>query len=227
VKPDEIAVFAQQDGYGDAGFNGVAKALRKVGFDSQRILRVGYKRNTVDVEGAVKGLLAHKDRVKAVIMVPTYLPAAAFIKRVRDAGMRPIFTNVSFVGSEALAEALKETAPQYADGVIVTQVVPYYGSSATGVMTYRERLARYFPQERPGFISLEGYIAARVLCTALEKAGRELTTDKLVDALESIHDLDLGVGTQISFGPSQHQGSHKVWATVLDAKGQFQDLDLE
>jgi ABC-type branched-subunit amino acid transport system substrate-binding protein len=227
VKPDQIAVFAQQDGYGDAGFNGVAKALRKVGLDSQRILRVGYERNTVDVEAAVTGLLEHKDRVKAVIMVPTYRPAAAFIKRVRESGMNPIFTNVSFVGSEALADALKETAPQYAEGIIVTQVVPFYGSDATGVLVYRERLARYFPQERPGFISLEGYIAASVLHASLEKAGPELTSERLVEAIESIRNLDLGVGTQISFGPSEHQGSHKVWATVLDAKGQFQSLDLE
>ena len=227
IKPDQIAVFAQQDGYGDAGFNGVAKALRKVGFDSQRILRFGYERNTVDIEASVKGLLEHKDRIKAVIMVPTYRPAAAFIKRVRESGMTPIFTNVSFVGSEALADALKETAPQYAEGVIVTQVVPFYGSDATGVLRYREHLARYFPQERPGFISLEGYVAASVLRAALEKAGPELTTEKLVEAIESIRNLDLGVGTQISFGPSEHQGSHKVWATVLDANGQFQSLDLE
>ena len=227
VMPDQIAVFAQQDGYGDAGFNGVAKALRKVGFDTERILRVGYERNTTNVDEAVKGLLAHKDRVKAVVMVPTYAPAAAFIKRVRDAGMNPIFTNVSFVGSNALAEALKETAPKYAEGVIVTQVVPFYGSSATGVLQFRERLAQYFPAEQPNFISLEGYIAAKLFCTALEKAGTELTTDKLVEAIESIRNLDFGLGAQISFGPSEHQGSHKVWAAVLDGKGQFQNLELE
>src|SRR5262249_52460407 len=91
LKPDQIAVFAQQDGYGDAGFHGVAKALRKVGFDTEKILRVGYERNTSDVETAVAGLVKHKDRVKAVVMVPTYRPAAAFIKRIRDEGMNPTF----------------------------------------------------------------------------------------------------------------------------------------
>jgi ABC-type branched-subunit amino acid transport system substrate-binding protein len=227
VMPDQIAVFAQQDGYGDAGYAGVAKALRKAGFDSDRILRVGYQRNKLDIEGAVNSLLQHKDRIKAVVMVPTYGPAAAFIKRVRDQGMNPIFTNVSFVDSEALAETLKETAPSYASGVIVTQVVPFYGSGATGVLQYRQHLAQFFPAERPGFVSLEGYIAAKLLCTALEKAGPELTTEKLVEAVESIRDLDFGLGTRISFGPSDHQGSHKVWATVLDANIQFQNLELE
>jgi ABC-type branched-subunit amino acid transport system substrate-binding protein/tRNA A-37 threonylcarbamoyl transferase component Bud32 len=227
VLPGQIAVFAQQDGYGDAGFNGVAKALRKVGFDTEAILRVGYERNTTNVDAAVNALLKHRDRIKAVVMVPTYAPAAAFIKRVRDAGMDPIFTNVSFVGSDALAEALKETAPKYAEGVIVTQVVPFYGSSATEVLLYRERLAQFFPEEQPSFVSLEGYIAAKLLCTALEKAGPELTTEKLVEAIESIRNLDFGLGTQISFGPSEHQASHKVWAAVLDGNGRFQNLELD
>src|SRR6516225_244625 len=125
VLPEQMAVFAQQDGYGDAGFNGVAKALRKGGFDTDRILRVGYQRNAIDIEEAARTLLKHKDRIKAVVMVPTYAPAAAFIKRLRDAGMNPIFTSVSFVGSGALAEELKNIAPQFAKSIIITQVVPF------------------------------------------------------------------------------------------------------
>jgi ABC-type branched-subunit amino acid transport system substrate-binding protein len=226
VMPEQIAVFAQQDGYGDAGFNGVAKALRKVGFDSDRIVRLGYQRNTMDLDAAVSALLKRKE-IKAVVMVPTYRQAAAFIKRIKDGGMNPIFASVSFVGSNALAEALKELGPKYAEGVIVTQVVPFFGSSATGVLEYRERMAQYFSAERPGFVSLEGYVAAKVLCTALEKAGPELTTERLVEALEGINGLDFGIGTKVSFGPSEHQGSHKVWATVLDGNFQFQNLDLD
>jgi eukaryotic-like serine/threonine-protein kinase len=227
VQPEEIAVFAQQDGYGDAGFSGVAKALRKAGFDASRIFRVGYERNSMNLDAAVRGLLEHKDQIKAVVMVPTYRQAAAFIKRVMDGGMKPIFTSVSFVDSDALAEALKELGPSYADGVIVTQVVPFFGSGATGVLEYRDRLSRYFPAEQPGFVSLEGYIAARVLCAGLEKAGPDLTTEKLVDALESIQGLDFGIGTKLSFGPSEHQASHKIWAVTLDGRGRFRNLDLD
>ncbi len=204
VKADEIAVFAQQDGFGDAGFAGVAKALRKTGFDAQRVVRVGYQRNSMDIAAAVTGLLANKDRIKAVVMVPTYRQAAALIKRVVDGGMNPIFTSVSFVNSNALAESLTELGPKYANGVIVSQVVPFFGSGA-----------------------LEGYIAARVFCAGLEKAGPELTSEKLVDALEGIQGLDFGIGTRISFGPSEHQASHKVWAAALDGTGQFHNLELD
>jgi ABC-type branched-subunit amino acid transport system substrate-binding protein/tRNA A-37 threonylcarbamoyl transferase component Bud32 len=227
IKSDEIAVFDQDDRYGNAGFNGVARALRKAGFDDKRIIRVRYERNSMNLDKAVSGLLQHKDKIKAVVMVPTYRQAAAFIKRIKDGGMDPIFTSVSFVSSDALAEELKELGAKYTNGIIVTQVVPYFGSSSTGVLEYRERLARYFPAEYPGFVSLEGYIAARALCAGLEKVGPELTTERLVDALESIHDLDFGIGAKISFGPSTHQASHKVWAAILDEQGKFRNLDLD
>jgi hypothetical protein len=117
--------------------------------------------------------------------------------------------------------------PKYASGVILTQVVPYFGSGATSVLEYRDRLARYFPHEHPGFVSLEGYIMARVLCSGLEKAGPTLTADRLVDSLETIEALDFGIGTKITFGPSEHQASHKVWAVTLNGRGQFQNLELE
>jgi ABC-type branched-subunit amino acid transport system substrate-binding protein len=71
IKPENIAVFAQQDSYGDAGFAGVAKAMRALtGGNAGAILRLGYKRNTVDVDEAVAALRLYKGTIKAVVMVP-------------------------------------------------------------------------------------------------------------------------------------------------------------
>jgi ABC-type branched-subunit amino acid transport system substrate-binding protein len=161
------------------------------------------------------------------VMVATYQPAARFIKLMRDALPGVTLTNVSFVGSEALAEELRELGPKYRAGVIVTQVVPHFESRATGVLNYRDHLRTYFPQASPGFVSLEGYIAGRILVQGLLHAGPNLTSETLVEGLEKIRDLDLAIGTKISFGPSDHQGSHKVWGTVLNAEGKYVDLDLE
>jgi ABC-type branched-subunit amino acid transport system substrate-binding protein len=226
IAPGGIAVFAQNDDYGNAGFEGVARALRMEGHDSRQTLRVGYQRNARDVGEAALKMLAHRDSVRAVVMVATYRPAALFIKRLKDEGMNVVFTNVSFVGSNALADSLHEVGAD-PEGVIVTQVVPHFLSNATVVSRYRELLAKYSPAESPGFVSLEGYIAATILTQALRSAGENLTTDNLVDELEKIRGLDLGIGTKINFGPSEHQGSHKVWGTILNAKGEYQALDLE
>ncbi len=245
IDPQSIVVFAQHDSYGDAGYDGATKMLRKAGHSDVDLLRVNYERNTVDVDAAVRALLKYdkttvttrgpkgqetirqRHPVKAVIMVSTYKAAARFIQKVKESGIEAVFLNVSFVGSNALAEGLKELGPTYVDGVIVTQVVPHYDSGATGVIRYREALNRFHPDQHPDFISLEGYIAAQLFAEGVRRAGRDLDTEKLVDALESIRGYDLGVGTVMSLGPSEHQASHKVWGTMMDAQGQFRTLDMD
>jgi len=227
ILPDEIAVFAQQDGYGDAGFNGVAKTLRKYNRNPDRALRVGYKRNTSDVGEAVETLLKSRHPVRAVVMVATYKAAAKFIEKVKAERPDIVFTNVSFVGSQALADELMMYGGKVAEGVIVTQVVPLPHSKSTAVLKYQELLPKHSLGEKPDFVSLEGYLAASLLIEGLKRAGPDFTTESLVDALEGMRGVDLGVGAMMAFGMSEHQASHKVWGTMLDANGNFQTLEMD
>jgi eukaryotic-like serine/threonine-protein kinase len=225
LQPSEIAVFAQDDGFGDAGYDGVGHTLEHYGH-TEPVLRVGYRRNSIDVEEAVDGLVRRRADVRGVVMVATYRAAAEFIHQIEDAGLDLILANLSFVGSRALAEELKQLGPQYAEGVIVTQVVPHFESAAPGVARYRELLARYFPAEEPGFVSLEGYLAARVFTEGLIRAGADLSVEGFVDTLESMDHFDLGTGAEAGFSTANHQASNRVWGTVLDASGTYRTLDL-
>ena len=227
LRPDQIAVFAQHDAYGDAGFSGVAKAMRALRGDDSAILRLDYERNTVDVDNAVAGLRARKTPIKAVVMVATYRAAAKFIEKTRDLYPSMIYTNVSFVGSTALAGELMLLGPRYASGVIVTQVVPAVDSYASAILKYRTALAKYFPGEAPDYVSLEGYVDGNLLLEGLKRAGQRPDTEKLVDGLETLRNIDLGLGTLINFSQSEHQGSHKVWGTQLDDHGRYQPIDLQ
>jgi len=226
IRPDQIAVFAQNDSYGDAGYQGVVRTLRQFRRDGTT-LKVTYERNTTDVASAGARILERKDRIKAVVMVATYRAAARFIEQVRSQRPQMLFTNVSFVGSQALAEELMQLGPRFAEGIIVTQVVPLPTSRSTAMLRYQEALALYAPGEKPDFVSLEGYVDGNLLVEGLRRAGRALTTDSLVKALEDVRGLDLGLGTSLSFGPMEHQASHKVWGTVLDRTGNYQMLDLD
>ena len=139
LRPEQIAVFAQQDAYGDSGFAGVAKAIRSLGGNDSTILRLNYQRNTVNVDDAVAQLQAHnstKNRtpIKAVIMVPTYRAAAKFIEKTYDLYPGMIYSSVSFVGSTALANELMLLGSKFATGVIVTQVVPALEGSSSSVL---------------------------------------------------------------------------------------------
>jgi branched-chain amino acid transport system substrate-binding protein len=231
LKTNEIAVFAQQDPYGDSGFAGVAKAIRSLGGNDSTILRLNYQRNTVDVDEAVGQLHAYNKRhippIKAVIMVPAYRAAAKFIEKTRDVYPDMIYTSVSFVGSTALANELMLLGKRYATGVIVTQVVPAVDGHSSLVIDYKNALAKYFPGEAPDYVSLEGYVAANVLIAALKQNGPQLDTERLVATLENLRDLDIGLGTPVTFSRSEHQGVHKVWGTQLDATGRYQAVDMQ
>ena len=226
LQPRQIAVFAQADAYGDAGFAGVAKAFRTLGVDGT-ILRLNYKRNTIDVDDAVSALKAQKGQIRAVVMVATYRAAAKFIERTRNSWPGMVYSNVSFVGSTALADELMLLGPRYANGVIVTQVVPAVGGYSSAVMEYKNALAKSFPGEAPDYVSLEGYIAANVLIQAIRQTGPELNTEKLIDNLEAMRNIDLGLGTALNFGRAEHQASHKIWGTAIDDSGKYAPLELD
>lgn len=227
LRPEQIAVLTEDDASGDAGFDGVARVLRQLHRDPRSTLRVTYARNTLEVDGAVTRIRSHAHPIRAVVMVVPYRPAARFIERMRGVSSEMIFTNVSSVGASTLAEELIQSNPAAAEGVIVTQVVPPLDADLPAVAAYRAALSRYLPDERPDSVSLESWLATRALLAGLAGAGQALDTEKLVDALESIHDLDLGTGNKVSFGPSEHQASHTVWGTVLDGRGQYRKLPLD
>ena len=195
--------------------------------DPDKILRLNYKRNTVDVDEAVAALRAHKTPIKAIIMVPTYRAAARFIEKTHDLFKGMIYTNVSFVGSTALADELKLLGPKYAEGVIVTQVVPALDGYSSFVLEYKNALARQFPGEAFDYVSLEGYVAGNLLAEGLRRTGPQVDTEKLVDALESLRSYDTGLGTLLTFGRTEHQASHKIWGTQLNAEGRYQPFDMQ
>jgi ABC-type branched-subunit amino acid transport system substrate-binding protein len=227
IPPRQIAVFAQQDAGGDAGFAGVAKSFRSLGASDSGILRLNYQRNTVDVEDAVNQLKAQKVPIKAVVMISAYRAAAKFIEKTRDLFPGMLYSNISFVGSTVLADELMLLGPRYAAGAIVTQVVPAVSGYSSIVLEYKTALAKYFPGEAADYVSLEGYVAANVLIEALRRTGPQLDTEKLIDVLENMRNLDLGLGVPLGFGRAEHQASHKIWGTALDETGKYQAIELE
>jgi ABC-type branched-subunit amino acid transport system substrate-binding protein len=228
LRPEQIGVLAQQDAYGAAGTDGVAKAIRALrGGNGGSTLHLSYNRNTVDVDEAVAQLRAQKTQIKAMVLVATYRPAAKFIEKTRDAYPRMIYATISGVGSTGLADELSLLGPRFAAGVIVTQVAPPVDGSASVVLGYKSALAKYFPGEAPDYVSLESYLASRVMIEGLKRVGPQLDTEKLVDTLESMHDVDMGLGPLVNFGPGEHQAVHKVWGTELDQTGHYHAIDLQ
>ncbi len=202
-----IACFYQNDGYGQAGLNGIKLALKR---RSMELIGTGtYERNTLAVRS---GLLAiRRSKPDAVIMVGAYKPCATFIKLAKKVGMKKtIFCNISFVGTEALR---KELGPD-GEGCIISQVVVYpWNTSIPLVKEYHEAMKKYEPTESIGFVSLEGFMVAKFLCQALLKCPT-LDRETLLQTINQTAKFDLG-GMTLEYGEKDHQGMDQVFLTVI------------
>lgn len=206
-----IAVFYQDDSFGQAGLSGTEKALKKRGL---KIAATGnFQRNTEAVKTGLAAVMAAKP--DAVVMVGPYKPIAAFVKEAKTAGFHPVMATISFVGTENLIKELGDTAK----GLVISQVVPSPEDlSIPVVKDFQASLKKTFPNEEPSFVRLEGYITAKVLVTAIEKAGAGLTREGLLDTIEGMNNVDIG-GMTVSFSKDNHQGANKVFMTqVSDGK---------
>jgi branched-chain amino acid transport system substrate-binding protein len=208
----KIAVFYQDDAYGQAGLKGVQIAMDK---RSMKIVALGkVERNTIKVEDAVKSINAVQP--DGVIMISAYTSIAEFVRDMKKAGSTTQFHNVSFVGSTALADALKDEGY----GVAISQVVPFPWSPSVPVVKEYEEVMAKAGHTDFNFSSLEGYLVAKVMVEGLKRAGKALTREKLVAALETMDRVDLG-DFVVSFSPTNHSGSKFVDLTMIGRSGKF------
>jgi ABC-type branched-subunit amino acid transport system substrate-binding protein len=208
----KIAVFYQDDAYGQAGLKGVQLAMDR---RNMKIVALGkVERNTVKVEDAVKTINAAQP--DGVVMISAYTSIAEFVRQMKAAGSTTQFHNVSFVGSTALADALKEAGY----GVAISQVVPFpWSPSVPIVKEYQSILAKAGHTDF-NFSSLEGYLVGKVVVEGLKRAGKDLTREKLVAALEGMNNVDVG-DFIVSFSPTSHSGSKFVDLTMIGHSGKF------
>ncbi|HEX7194916.1 MAG TPA: ABC transporter substrate-binding protein [Chthoniobacterales bacterium] len=202
----KIALFRQDDSYGDAGRAAVLDVLQRRGL---RLVREGgYVRNSVRAQDALYHIA--KSKPEAVLLFGTYKPCADFIRGAKQLGLKStVFCNVSSVGTEPLANYLGEAG----EGVIISQVVPSpYDGSLPLVRDYQNDMQAIGSTEFT-YMGLEGYLNGFVMLTALRAAGPELTEEKLVQALEGV-DIDFKL-LRIRFGSNIRQGSHQVFLTEI------------
>lgn len=208
----KVAVFYQNDAYGQAGLAGVKRAMDKRGLPISAMGTV--ERNTVDVAGAARAISAQTP--DAVVIVAPYAPAAAFIREYGKSGRPAQFLSLSSVGMRPLAEALGAQSAS-----IVSQVTPPPTERSIPIVAeYQQRLFEKDPKAQPSFTSLEGYMAAKMFVEGLRRAGRDVTIDGFVRSLESMREYDMG-GFVVGLSERGHDGSSFVELTMTGKKKDF------
>lgn len=208
----KIAVFHQNDAYGKAGLDGVARALQAQNLAPVALGTV--ERHSVDVAKAVDDILARQP--EAIVQIGVYKACAVFIRLARARGYTGSFYNVSPVGTQALLDELGAMAK----GVLVSQVMPYPYTPVTPLASEYLTAVKARPGLVPNHSSMEGYVAAKVFTEAAQRAGRSLTREGFINAVQGMRNLDLG-GFPVDFGPSKHTGSRFVEMTLLTEDGRI------
>jgi ABC-type branched-subunit amino acid transport system substrate-binding protein len=206
----KIGVIYPEDAFGAAVLDGVKAALKEHG--AEPAATGSYQRQTSQVGGAIDAVRGANP--EAVVVVGPANTVAPILKQSHQKGWKPLFVTVSFVGTD---ELISEAGAD-ADGMVITQVVPpYYLTDLKSVALYRRSLKTYFPSEEPNFVSLEGFVDAMVMVEGLKRAGKELTREGLIHAIEGIHDLDMGLGPQLKLNYSgrSHKGFDHVIPSVV------------
>ena len=233
-----IAVFYQADAYGRSGWAGVRAALENHG---ETIAGEATYQRGARFTGTMRAQVEILQRAApdAVICVGAYAACAAFARDAIDLGLQVPIANLSFVGSENLVNLLSEGRDDpetYTRWLVNSQVVPSYeDESVPAVREYRELMTRHDPQipdeflDNPynplpqSFVSLEGFVNAKLMCEIFRRFGGAPTRAGLEDAVFSIREFDLGIGEQVSFGPDRRQGLQRVYYTVVE-DGRFVPL---
>lgn len=215
VGQKRVAVVYNDDAYGKAGLDGVIRALKAMPVDAgmQLVARGDVTRNSVEVGDALQATLGAKP--DAVILISSYRTAGMFVKEALRRGYDGQFYNVSFVGTQELAGELGAKGA----GVIISQVMPAPGNGTLAVVREYQRLLQAAGKQKDAdYAGMEGFIAAKAFVAGLRAAGRDLTRERFVAAMETLRNNDLG-GFIVDFSPDNHVGSKFVEMTIINSRG--------
>jgi ABC-type branched-subunit amino acid transport system substrate-binding protein len=136
--------------------------------------------------GDIEAVLRMK--AQALIVVADTVPLGEFIKRFRPRDPGAMIVALSTVNHRAMFELL---GPKLAYGVMVTQVVPNPNIAGSAILKEHLDAIRTFRDEPPSHLTLEGFIAAKVLVEAVRRAGAGPTRETILAALQRMGRLDL------------------------------------
>ena len=176
------------------------------------------KRGVTDVSAQIAKLQAAKPEVTFLVLTPG--PAAQALKERQKIG----WADTLMVSTGPLTdETYLGLAGDASDGVEGLATLPDpLRSDQPGIKLYREHLQKYVPKNEPNRYSLSGYLAGMLFAEAAKRAGRTLTRDGLVAALETLKGFDTGIVPPITIGPDHDTQKQGFWVRVEN--GRFKPL---
>ncbi len=176
------------------------------------------KRGVTDVSAQIAKLQAAKPEVTFLVLTPG--PAAQALKERQKIG----WADTLMVSTGPLTdERYLALAGDAAEGVEGLSMTPDpVRSELPALKLYREHMLKYFPKNEPNRYSLSGYLAATLFTEGARRAGRNLTREGLIAALETFKAFETGIVPPITIGPDHDTQKQGFWVRV--ERGHFKQL---
>ena len=182
-KLNKIAVFYQNDDYGEEGYISLLNLLKNKNL--KLVAEGSYKRNTLSINHAFNEIKDAKPEV--IFMIGAYKTNSLFIKKAKENEnlKNVIFCNISFGDANSMVKEL-ENLNTTSENIIFSQVVPSYtNTSIPAINEYQNLMKKYYPKEELGFISLEAFLSSKILINAISRINGEITREKLILTLKT------------------------------------------
>ncbi len=217
MKLSKVAVFYQNDDYGKQGLEGVER------YEKEKGLKVVA---AVSAEVTDRDLSSHALKLKnsgaeAVVLwaMPTH--GALLLAECAKIGYKPQWGTSSTLSDGPLM--MQITKGLWA-GMINSFPIEPPDSNNPLMVKYRAWHQKYEPNERWGTFYYSGCLYAEPLAEGLRRAGRNLTPETFIKAMETLKDWRGAIGAPITFTPTDHQGTRDTRFAQVQPDGSMKLL---
>lgn len=199
----KIAVLNQADEFGKNGRDFVIKRLKEK-YNIEPLINVEYNLGDTDLSSQVLKIKALNP--ECVITMAYVKEGAIFVRQAKELGL-----NAQIVGDVSMNDVFfPDTVKDASIGVVLGYpFVNLVEGAAPGMVKFREAYKKRYPTAqigKPYFTEPMSYAGFDVFCEGLRRAGRNLTREKFIKALESLKNYETGFLQPVTFTPTDHDG---------------------
>jgi ABC-type branched-subunit amino acid transport system substrate-binding protein len=143
----------------------------------------------------------------------------AFMKEAAGAEWFPSI----FLLSTISAKEIFEVSPRFDRKIFFSFPTSPADQTPEGIKEFRAFAAKYKLPPNHLAVQISAYSAAKILVEALKRAGKDLSREKLISALEGLYQYPTGLTPAITYGPNRRIGAMGAYVVTIDLeKKEFQ-----
>ena len=216
LKMKKLGILYQNDSYGKNGLEGCKQRLAT--YKLALVAEIPIEPTEKDLGSQI--LRLKSSGAEAVLMYVNPTSAVIALKTAANVGFKP-----QWVSSNTLSDypLMFKISGGLWEGVITGNFGEIPDSKNPLMVKYKAAAKRLAPEERWGTFYSAGILFADPLVEALKKAGRNISTESVLKALNSIRNYQT-IGPKINWSEKQHQGSDSVVIQKCGPNGSYIEL---